>query len=185
MQGLVGAIALVLPLVYIMAAVPGASDGNPEDAAPSPSSSEIRFPDRLVDISGNEWDVAEMAREDNLVLVTMKRPDCPVCLEQLVRLRERLPELEACGVRFIVLAPGPTRALERARKTSAFPYPFVVDVDLSIAKSLGLARPNGEVFPCMLQILPDRRVGWRQLGRNGFYFGDAELKEFFDCSRAV
>ncbi|HMB68312.1 MAG TPA: hypothetical protein VKU85_03340, partial [bacterium] len=84
-----------------------------------------------------------------------------------------------------VLAPGNVEAVAAARRASGFPYPFVADPDLRIAGSLGLARPGGEIFPCLLQVLPDRSVGWRQLGRNGAYFGDGELKAFFDCSRAV
>ncbi|GJM43427.1 MAG: hypothetical protein DHS20C21_02690 [Gemmatimonadota bacterium] len=193
MQGLLRRVLRVLPFVYIVSGAFGPASAaprpavSPDPATPAPAAPEPerRLPAQLVDLDGVALDVAEMAREDNLVLVTLKRPDCPVCLEQLVRLRERLPELEACGVRFLVLSPGPVESLRRARKASGFPYPFVADPELRIAESLGLARPGGEIFPCLLQVLPDLGIGWRQLGRNGAYFGDGPLQDFFDCSRAV
>jgi hypothetical protein len=44
---------------------------------------------------------------------------------------------------------------------------IVADEGLVIARSLGLALGAEEMLPGMLQILPDGRIGWRQLGRNG------------------
>ena len=146
---------------------------------------EIRFPAVLSDIDGNVLDIESLARDRNLVVVTLKAPWCPVCRRQLDRLRERLPDLERCGVTFVVLSPGPADELAAVRESTGFGFPFVADEGLEIARSLGIALSATEIVPCMLQILPDGRIGWRQLGRNGAYFGDAELEEFFDCTRAV
>jgi len=169
---------LLLPALYLLAAAAAAPGDSPESAT-------HRLPEQLTDVDGHPVDISSLARERNLVLVTLKEPGCPVCREQLIRLRERLPGLQACGVTFVVLSPGPAEAVRDARAHTGFEFPFVVDRDLALSRSLGLARPGGRVFPCMLQILPDRSIGWTQLGRNGFYFGDAELAKFFDCSRAV
>ena len=146
---------------------------------------EGRFPAHLTDIGGNVLDIEALARDHNLVVVTLKATWCPVCQRQLVRLLARLPELEACGVTFVVLAPGPAEELAAIRERTGFHFPFVADEGLQIARSLGLTLTGQEILPCMLQILPGGRIGWRQLGRNGAYFGDAALEEFFDCSRAV
>jgi len=143
----------------------------------------VRFPALVTDIDGQVLDVEALARDRNLVVVTLKAPWCPVCRKQLIRIRGRLPELEACGVTFLVLAPGTPEQLAAIRKETGFEFPFVADGGLAIARSLGLARTDSEILPCMLQILPGRAIGWRQLGRSGAYFGDAELTEYFDCSR--
>ncbi len=171
--GLMVALGTFLALGPALGVEPGEGAGRP-----------ARFPATVTDVDGQVVDVGALASEKNLVVVTLKRPDCPVCLRQLARLRVRLPELEACGVRFIVLTPGPAEAVRRVRQLSGFPAPFVMDEGLDLARSLGLDRGQ-EIFPCMLQILPDRTLGWSQWGRNGAYFGDQELSEFFDCSRAV
>ncbi|NNE44217.1 MAG: redoxin domain-containing protein [Gemmatimonadetes bacterium] len=144
-----------------------------------------RLPATMISISGETLSLPDLATDGNLVLVTLKAPWCPVCQEQLVRLRARLPELEACGVTFIVLAPGPAEALREIRERTGFPFPFVADEGLRIAEPLGLRMAPDQILPCMFQVLPDRTVGWRQMGRNGAYFGDRELGEFFDCTGVV
>jgi peroxiredoxin len=143
------------------------------------------FPSTVVDIDGYVIDIERLADEQNLVVVTLKATWCLVCQRQLVRLRERLPDLERCGVTFVVLAPGPAEELASIRKRTGFEFPFVADEGLAVARSLGLTLSEEEILPCMLQILPGGRIGWRQLGRNGAYFGDAQLEEYFDCTRAV
>jgi peroxiredoxin len=158
---------------------------SPELSGPEGGRSQARFPASLTDIDGNLLDMESLARDKNLVVVTLKATWCPVCQRQLVRLRERLPDLEACGVTFVILAPGPAAELAAIRERTGFDFPFVADEGLKIAGPLGLTLSAEEMLPCMLQILPDGRIGWRQLGRNGAYFGDAALEEYFDCTRAA
>lgn len=140
------------------------------------------FPPSLTDIDGQVLDIERLAREHNLVVVTLKAPWCPVCHRQLLRIKSLLPELEACRVSFIVLCPGSPEEVAKVREQTGFDYPFVADENLSVARSLGLARAQGQIFPCMLQVLPDLRIGWTQLGRNGAYFGDGALRDTFDCT---
>ena len=178
MQGLRVALAAVFAVCILSFTAPALS-GSP-DPGVSP-----QFPPRVTDIEGRTLSVDSLATERNLVVVTLKAPWCPVCQEQLMRLKARLPELEACGVSFVVLAPGSPEELAAIRARTGFDFPFVVDEGLEIARSLGLAMTEDQILPAMLQILPNRRIGWRQLGRNGAYFGDGQLREYFDCTRAV
>jgi peroxiredoxin len=173
--------ALDAVLISLTAMVLGGASAPPDAGRPP----EARFPASLTDIDGRSLDMEALARDRNLVVVTLKATWCPVCQTQLVRLRERLPDLLRCEVTFVVLAPGPAVELAAIRERTGFDFPFVADEGLAIARSLGLALGAEEILPCMLQILPDGRIGWRQLGRNGAYFGDAELEEFFDCTRAA
>ena len=50
------------------------------------------FPAELVDIDGQRIDITELAANDHLVVVTLKATWCPVCQQQLLRLKELLPE---------------------------------------------------------------------------------------------
>lgn len=174
---------LLLPVILLVATVVEAQ-GPPLRPRPAPRPAEdARVPAFVTDIDGQIVDVEALATDHNLVVVTLKAAWCQVCQQQLVRIRQRLPGLEACGVTFLVLAPGTPEELRAIRKRTGFEFPFIADEGLALARSLGLAMNDSEILPCMLQILPDRSIGWRQLGRNGAYFGDAELTKYFDCSR--
>ena len=155
--------------------------GTPGADKPEKADDVARFPAKLVDIGGNELDVTQLATDHNLVVVTLKATWCPVCQHQLERIRDLLPKLEPCNVTFIVLSPGPAEDLAKIQERIGFRFPFVADADLAVARPLGLDRPGGQIFPCMFQLLKDRRIGWKQLGRNGAYFGDGELERYFDC----
>ncbi len=176
---------LLLVGLLVLLAPPAVSPVEPplQSRRGSMSDDKILFPDFVTDIDGRMIDVGALAGNHNLVVVTLKAPWCSVCQRQLVRIRERLPELESCGVTFLVLAPGTPEELNSIRERTGFRFPFVADNELAIARSLGIALTKSEILPCMLQILPDRRIGWRQLGRSGIYFGDQELTSYFDCSR--
>jgi len=141
----------------------------------------LQFPAQLQSIDGQTLDIDKLATEHNLVVITLKATWCPVCQTQLERVKQLLPELRACEVTFVVLAPGPAEELAQIRERTGFEFPFVADEELRIARSLNIAMTEDEILPCMFHVLPDRTIGWRQLGRNGRYFGDGELKDYFDC----
>ena len=141
----------------------------------------VRFPASVVDVDGNRIDVTALATDANLVVVTLKAVWCPVCQQQLVRLVSRLPELTECGVTFLVLAPGTPEELRAIRARTGFDYPFIADPALEIADALDLRLAEGQILPCIFEVTKDRAVGWRQLGRNGAYFGDGALRDAFDC----
>lgn len=140
------------------------------------------FPSQLTDIHGQRIDVRRLAKDHSLVVITLKATWCQVCRRQIERIQTMLPRLKQCNVTFLVLSPGPVEDLLKIKQKLGFDYPFVADDDLTIARSLGLERPGNQIFPCMFEVLPNLHIGWRQLGRNGFYFGDGELKQYFDCT---
>ncbi|MFQ5599699.1 MAG: redoxin domain-containing protein [Candidatus Krumholzibacteriia bacterium] len=170
--------ALALTLLFGLGAVLAAT---PESTTAQKDESP-RFPARVTDIEGRSIDIQRLARDRNLVVVTLKATWCPVCQKQLLRLKALLPKLKPCKVSFVVLAPGSREELAKIKSRIGFDYPFVADVNLEIAGSLGLDMPRNQIFPCMFQVLPNLQIGWKQLGRNGAYFGDGELKKYFDCT---
>ena len=99
---------------------------------------KVVVPAQLLDLQGQPIDVGALVSNQRLFFVTLKATWCPVCREQLRRLRALLPRLRSCGATFVVLAPGPRGALRQVAEETGFPYPFVEDVDFSLARAAGL-----------------------------------------------
>ena len=164
----------VLLLALLLAATPLAP-------AVATETSRAVLPETLTDVDGERVDVAKLAAQGRLVVVTLKATWCPVCQEQLVRLRKLLPRLRSCGASFIVLAPGPTDALRQIARDTGFPFPFVEDRDLAIARAADLVLADDQIVPAILVLDEARHVEWRQRGRSGVYYGDGELLDVLDC----
>lgn len=155
-------------------------------STPEPSAqtqlSTPQLPATLTDIEGQPVDVQQLAAGHRLVVVTLKATWCSACSRQLVRLRERKEKFEACGVRFVVVSPGPRRALKAIADRTRFPYPFVEDVNLDLASALRLELAEDQIMPALILLDGERRIEWMQRGRNGAYFGDEALLRQLDCA---
>ena len=162
----------------LLALLPLLCAGSPEE---SKEGVPGRFPTKVQTIDGRELDVAKLATEHTLVVVTLKATWCPVCQRQLARIKRKLSEIEPCGVTFLILSPGPRSELQAIQKRIGFPYPFVEDVDLAIADRLGLRMTEDQIFPSIFILNPDGSVAWMQRGRNARYYGDPALVEKIDC----
>lgn len=149
-------------------------------AAPAAPAKHV-FPAFVTDIDGHRIDVAKLAADGKLVVVTLKATWCPVCQEQLARLRTHLPRLRSCGAHFIVLAPGPTEDLRQIARDSRFPYPFVEDRNLAIARAADLILAPDQIAPAIFVLDAERGIAWLQRGRSGVYYGDGELLERLGC----
>ncbi|MCH7674200.1 redoxin domain-containing protein [candidate division KSB1 bacterium] len=96
-------------------------------------------------------------------------------------LKWRLAKLQVCGAAFIVLSPGPADELRKVRKRTEFPYPFVEDKGLALAKKLKLQIAADQIQPAIFAVNKKREINLVQLGRNGSYYGDKELQKYLDC----
>ena len=151
----------------------------PTDAVPD--GSDARLPAMLRDVHGERVSVRELATDHHLAFVTLKASWCPVCRAQLARLGESLPRLRGCNATFIVLAPGPRDDLRAVADASGFPFPFVADDGLQIARSLDLVLGPGEIVPAIFTVDDMLGVDWIQRGRSGAQFGDEALMERLRC----
>lgn len=138
-------------------------------------------PPQLIDVSGEQVDVESLASDQRLFFVTLKATWCPVCQEQLRRLRALLPRLRSCGATFVVLAPGPQRALKQVAEETGFPYPFVEDVELALARAAGLHLAADQIEPAIFEVNASREIVWMQRGRSGNSFSDDALLERLGC----
>jgi len=151
--------------------------------AEEPTLPEARFPTLVVAASGEKIDVAQLAKDQRVVVVTLKATWCRVCQELLLRIKKQLDQLEFCSVSFLVLSPGSAAELNAIQKRTAFPYPFIPDKDLEIGAAMRLVLDKEEqtLIPALFILNPNRTVGWIQLGRNALRYGDAQLLEAIEC----
>lgn len=141
----------------------------------------VTLPATLTDVYDQSVDVAALASRHRLVVVTLKEPACPVCRHQLERLRRALPRLRSCGATFVVVAPGPRDALRAAAEATGFPYPFVEDRDLALARAADLVLAPGQIVPAILVANARREVVWSARGRNPTSFNDPALLAELGC----
>ena len=139
------------------------------------------FPEIITDIDGNAINLKEFTTRKTVAIITMKAPDCPVCQNQLLRIMQNFDKLSACNVTFLVFAPGPVEKLQKAKELTKFPFPFIVDQDLKIARSLDLIINETQILPSILILNDKLEVEWAQRGRNALYFGDPELMKNLRC----
>lgn len=139
------------------------------------------LPATLDDVYGKRVDVAELAAKHRLVVVTLKATWCPVCRGQLERLRQALPRLRSCGATFIVLSPGPRDALRAVADATGFPYPFVEDRGLAIARAADLVLAPDQIVPAILVANARREIVWMNRGRNPTSFNDPALLAELAC----
>ena len=139
------------------------------------------FPEIITDIDGTTINLKEITEQKTVAVITMKSPDCPVCQTQILRIMQNFDKLSACNVTFLVLAPGPIDKLQKAKELTKFPFPFIVDQELKIAKSLDLIINETQILPSILILNDKLEVEWAQRGRNALYFGDPELMKRLKC----
>lgn len=141
----------------------------------------VTLPATLHDVYGKRVDVAALAARHRLVVVTLKAPSCPVCRGQIERLRQELPRLRSCGATFVVLAPGPQDALRAVAEATGFPYPFVEDHGLAIARAADLVLAPDQMVPAILIANARREIVWMDRGRNAASFNDPALLAELGC----
>ena len=143
------------------------------------------FSELISDIGGNTINLKELTVQKTVAVITMKAPDCPVCQNQILRIMENFDKLSACNVTFLVLAPGPIEKLQTSKELTKFPFPFIIDQNLKIARSLDLLLNETQILPSILILNKKLEVEWAQRGRNALYFGDPELMKHLKCEEWI
>ena len=146
---------------------------------------EIYFPATVTSSKGIKVDVAALAKTHTMVVISIKATWCPVCRQQLQRIKEQLSDFEKCKASFLVLSPGSNEAVQEVKFNTDFPFPFIADQKFSIAKELDLILSPKEIMPAIVILNKDLSVKWIQKGRNALNFGDAELKEYLGCANWI
>ena len=145
----------------------------------------ISFPSEVISSDGNEINVEKLTEGSTVIIITIKSPSCPVCQTQLIRIGKQLNTFNKCNVTFLVLSPGTSKEVHQIKLTTGFPFPFIPDDDLSIAKALGLLLNPQQILPSIIVLNDNLTINWIQKGRNNIYFGDDELYDYLDCDNWI
>ena len=140
-----------------------------------------RFPETITDIDGNNINLKELVTKKTVAVIMMRAPDCPYCYKQILRIIENFDDFDGCNETFLVLSPEPIEKLRAVKETTQFPFPFIVDNNLTIARSLDLLQSETEILPSILILNDKLEIEWSQTGRSPLYYGDTELKMHLKC----
>lgn len=182
----VSACALAAVLAMLLGAVhEDTAPRAPEEAPPPPKKV---LPATLTEIAGQEIDLAALTDKQRLVVITLKAPWCRVCVHQLERIKENLPEYQRVRATFLILSPGPKEDLAAIKEHTEFPYPFVADKDNELARALDLVLQPGQMIPAVFALNAAREVVWMERGRSSTRYNDEALREYLgiggDMARA-
>ena len=100
--------------------------------------SEKLFPNYITDVDGNELSFSSLTENKTVCLITLKSINCPVCLEQLKRFKEKITQFQKCNLTFVVLAYADNRTIKELIEKVEFPFSFIQDVDFKISKKFNL-----------------------------------------------
>lgn len=96
----------------------------------------------LPDVGGNLFNSAELVGSP-AVLMFYRGNWCPLCMAQIREIAGRYQDLEALGIKVVLVSPQPE---EQSRKLAAaydVPMRFLIDKDNEFARSIGIAVANG------------------------------------------
>ena len=112
--------------------------------------SEKLFPNYITDVDGNELSFSSLAENKTVCLITLKSINCPTCLEQLKRFKEKITLFQKCNLTFVVLAYADNRSIKALIEKADFPFPFIQDVDFMISKKFNLDNQPFELRPAIV-----------------------------------
>ena len=145
----------------------------------------IVFPNTIYDIDKNKIVISDLSKNKTVCVITIKSVTCPICTKQLIRIRDRIVDFNKCNLTFLVLAPGGENGIKELRNRSNFPFPFIQDKNLKIAKYFDLAMPPFEIVPAVILLDKDGSVRWIQPGRGPDFYSDQALSDYLDCTNWI
>ncbi|MCH8011863.1 MAG: redoxin family protein [Candidatus Marinimicrobia bacterium] len=146
---------------------------------------EFTFPEKVTTVEGDVVDLMKLAEKQTVVVIIMKAAWCPVCREQLLRIKKNLSDFKKCNITFLVICPGSLEAVAGVKKQTQFPYPFVNDTDFSFADHLKLRMSQTEMIPAVIVLETDLSIKWMEKGRGPGNFSDEIIFEKLDCSNWI
>ena len=146
---------------------------------------KVFFPGTIFDIDGGIISIDKLAEDRTICVITVKATWCPVCREQLIRIRDQLADFRRCNLTFLVLVPGGPEAIKLLQEKTRFPFPFIQDKELRIAGRYALDRPPAEIFPAIFILNQDRSLRWMHRGRGPDYYSDQALSDYLDCTNWI
>ncbi|TPX44098.1 hypothetical protein SeLEV6574_g04708 [Synchytrium endobioticum] len=168
----------------------------------------VKFPERVVDIDGNQRNVRKLASRHELIVITLKdawygfrrgcgrKPSTSSEFEDPFGLSPHTVDDEERiyngllfnDVFFIVLSPGPHQDLVALRDDVGWEDDgrclFVEDVGLEISQNLGILMiPPVGIWPGIMNVDSSLQVKGIELGRGPGHYGESALLKFLTNTR--
>ena len=96
----------------------------------------------LSDVDGKAFD-GESLKGRPAVVVFFRGNWCPSCMAQIRELADRAEDMEAMGVRVVLISPQPIEAGNELARKYDVTFRFLVDEGNKLAAELGIAVPHG------------------------------------------
>ena len=147
--------------------------------------SENLFPNYVTDVDGNELSFSSLAENKPVCLITLKSINCPICLEQLKRFKEKIIQFQKCNLTFVVLAYANNKSIKALVEKMDLPFPCIQDVDFMISKKFNLDNQPFELIPAIVLFNGDGTIKWKKIGRSHQYFSDQAIEDYLDCDNWI
>ena len=142
--------------------------------------SENLFPNYVTDVDGNELSFSSLAENKTVCLITLKSINCPTCLEQLKRFKEKIIQFQKCNLTFVVLAYADNKSIKALVEKMDLPFPCIQDVDFMISKKFNLDNQPFELIPAIVLFNGDGTIKWKKTVRSNQYFSDQVIEDYLD-----
>lgn len=96
----------------------------------------------LKDSDGNVFDSSSLAGAP-AVLVFYRGNWCPLCMAQIKEIADRYQDMEAMGIKVVLISPQPDELSRKLASQYDAPLHFLVDEDNKLAYELGIGVKNG------------------------------------------
>lgn len=140
------------------------------------------LPKWVIGPKGKRVNVDVWSQKSKVVVVILKAPWCPICNLQLMKLAKIQKRLRMCGMKFLMLSPGPKRSFVQMMKKSRLKGLYVYDKLGKVARALGVWHPSGTYYPGVVVLDKKRKVIWEDLGRWRGRYNDQALLKYWKCS---
>lgn len=111
------------------------------------ASAELSVGAKLPDFELTDSDGERFRSEELLgspaVLMFYRGNWCPLCMAQIKEFADRYQDLDAMGIKVVLVSPQPDEQTRRLAERYEVPFRFLVDKDNELASSLGIAITNG------------------------------------------
>jgi peroxiredoxin len=96
----------------------------------------------LIDSDGESFSSDELLGS-SAVLMFYRGNWCPLCMAQIKEIAARYADLDAMGIKVVLVSPQPDEQSRRLAAMYDVPFRFLIDKDNELARSLGIAVSNG------------------------------------------
>jgi peroxiredoxin len=96
----------------------------------------------LTDSDGERFDSNSLSGSP-VVLLFYRGNWCPLCMAQIKEIANRYQELDALGIKVVLVSPQPDDSSRKLAESYEVPFQFLIDSDNKIAEKFGIAVKHG------------------------------------------